>query len=153
MTGRCRDSSDSPKTWSYSAARMSVSRRRGGEASRRGAGPMLATRCRDRCPATGADHVASPAVAVALAGSNTVTMAAAVTAAITNTVTTSITITVASTVAATVAATGSSTAAPSSGSTAPSATPTVREGRGCRQGGHHQSEHEHSESCHVAAPP
>jgi hypothetical protein len=86
--------------------------------------------------------VASPAVAVAL-GSNTVTMAAAVTAAITNTVTTSITITVASTVAATVAATGSSTAAP----------PTVREGRGCRQGGHHQSEHEHSESCHVAAPP
>jgi hypothetical protein len=29
----------------------------------------------------------------------------------------------------------------------------VREGRGCRQGGHHQSEHEHSESCHVAAPP
>jgi len=92
--------------------------------------------------------VASPAVAVAL-GSNTVTMAAAVTAAITNTVTTSITITVASTVAAT----GSSTAAPSSGSTAPSATPTVREGRGCRQGGQHQSEHEHSESCHVAAPP
>ena len=106
---------------------------------------MLATRCRDSCPATGADHVASPAVAVALAGSNTVTMAAAVTAAITNTVTTSITITV--------AATGSSTAAPSSGSTAPSATPTVREGRGCRQGGHHQSEHEHTESCHVAAPP
>ena len=113
---------------------------------------MLATRCRDRCPAAGADHVASPAVAVAL-GSNTVTMAAAVTAAITNTVTTSITITVASTVATTVAATGSSTAAPSSGSTARSATPTVREGRGCRQGGQHQSEHEHSESCHVAAPP
>jgi len=100
--------------------------------------------------------VAWPAVAVAL-GSNTVTMAAAVTAAITNTVTTSITIPVATSitipVAATVAATGSSTAAPSSGSTAPSATPTVREGRGCRQGGHHQSEHEHSESCHVAAPP
>ncbi len=92
--------------------------------------------------------MASPAVAVALC-SNTVTMAAAVTAAITNTVTTSITITV----AATVATTGSSTAAPSSGSTAPSATPTVREGRGCCQGGHHQSEHEHSESCHVAAPP
>ena len=92
----------------------------------------------------------SPAVAVALAGSNTVTMAAAVTAAITNTVTPSITITV----AATVAATGSSTAAPAAGSTAPATTaPTVREGRGCRQGGHHQSEHEHSESCHVAAPP
>ena len=85
--------------------------------------------------------MASPAVAVAL-GSNTVTMAAAVTAAITNTITTSITITVASTAAA-----------PSSGSTAPSTTPTVREGRGCRQGGHHQSEHEHSESCHVAVPP
>ena len=92
--------------------------------------------------------MASPAVAVAL-GSNTVTMAAAVTAAITNTVTTSIT----TTVATSVAATGSSTAAPSSGSTAPSATPTVREDRGCRQGGHHQSKHEHSESCHVAPPP
>ena len=86
--------------------------------------------------------MASPAVAVALAGGNTVTMAAA----ITNTVTTSITITV----APTVAATGSSTAAPSSGS---SATPTVREDRGCRQGDHHQSEHEHSVSCHVAPPP
>ena len=85
--------------------------------------------------------MASPAVAVAL-GSNTVTMAAAVTAAITNTVTTSIPITVASTAAA-----------PSSGSTAPSATPAVREGRSCRQGGHHQSEHEHTESCHVAPPP
>jgi hypothetical protein len=89
--------------------------------------------------------VASPAVAIALAGSNTVTMAAAVTAAITTTVTPSIT--------TTVATTGSSTATPSSGSTAPSATPTVREGRGCRQGGHHQSEHEHPESCHVAPPP
>jgi hypothetical protein len=59
--------------------------------------------------------VAWPAIAVALAGSNTVTMAAA----ITNTVTASITITV----APTVAATGSSTAAPSSASTAPSAHP------------------------------
>ena len=127
---------------------------------------MLATRCRDRCPATGADHVGWPAVVVV--GSNTVTMATAVTAtmtntitnAITNTVTTSITtgitITVAATVAVatSVATTSSSTAAPAAGSTAPSATtPTVREDRGCRQGGQHQSEHEHSESCHVAAPP
>lgn len=95
---------------------------------------MLATRCRERGPATGADHVAFPAVAVALAGGNTATMAAAIT----------------NTVATTVPATGSSTAAPSSGS---SATPTVREGRGCRQGDHHQSEHEHSVSCHVAPPP
>jgi hypothetical protein len=119
---------------------------------------MLTAGCRDRCPATGADHVASPAVAVALAGSNTVTMATAVTATITNTiantVTTSITTSITIAVASTVAATGSSTATPSSGSTAPSATtPTVREDRGCGQGGHHQSEHEHSESCHVAAPP
>jgi hypothetical protein len=126
---------------------------------------MLAAGCSERCTTTGADHVASPAVAVALAGSNTVTMAAAVTAAIANTVTASITTTVATTVAATVtasitttvAATGSSTrsstAAPSSGSTAPSATTTVREHRSCCQGGNHHSEHEHTESCHVAPPP
>ncbi len=90
--------------------------------------------------------MASRAVAVALADGNTVTMAAA----ITNTVTTSIAITVATTVATTVPATGSST---SSGSSAPSATPTVREGRGCGQANHHQSEHEHSVPCHVAPPP
>jgi hypothetical protein len=95
--------------------------------------------------------VAWPAVAVALAGSNTVTMAAAVTAAITNTVTTSITIAVASPVAATVTTTGSSTAAAPTATT--SAPTTVREGRSCRQGGHHQREHEHTESCHVAPPP
>jgi hypothetical protein len=115
---------------------------------------MLTAGCRDRCPATGADHVASPAVAVALAGSNTVTMATAVTATITNTIANTVTTSITIAVASTVAATGSSTATPSSGSTAPSATtPTVREDRGCGQGGHHQSEHEHSESCHVAAPP
>jgi hypothetical protein len=45
---------------------------------------MLAARCCDRCPATGADGVAAPAigVAVVLASSNTATRAAAVTAAI-----------------------------------------------------------------------
>jgi len=51
---------------------------------------MLATRSRDRCPATGADGVTVPAtvaaIGVILAGSNTVTMAAAVTAAITSSV-------------------------------------------------------------------
>jgi hypothetical protein len=84
--------------------------------------------------------VASPtiAIAVALADSNAVTMAAAMTAAITNTVTTSIT------------ATGSSTTATASPT---SATTTVRERRGCCQGGNHQREHEHTESCHVAPPP
>lgn len=51
---------------------------------------MLAPRCRNRGPATGADGV-TPAATVAaigviLAGSNTVTMAAAVTAAITSSV-------------------------------------------------------------------
>jgi hypothetical protein len=98
--------------------------------------------------------VASPAVAVAL-GSNTLTMAAAVTAAITNTVTTSITIPVTTSITITVAATGSSTAAPSAGSTASptSAATTVREHRSCCQGGNHHSEHEHTESCHVAPPP
>ena len=101
--------------------------------------------------------MASPTIAivVALADSNTVTMAAAMTAAITNTVTTSIAITVATTVTpsitatvtATVATTGSSTPSPTS------ATTTVREHRGCCQGGNHQREHEHTESCHVAPPP
>jgi hypothetical protein len=51
---------------------------------------MLATRSRDRCPATGADGVTAAAtvaaIGVILAGSNTVTMAAAVTAAITSSV-------------------------------------------------------------------
>src|SRR4029077_19292089 len=117
-----------PKAWSYSAARMSLPRRRGGEASCRGAGPMLATRCRQRGPATGADHVPSPAVAVALAGGNTVTMAAA----ITNTVTPSHTITV--------APTGPHPPAPLPRPLRPPAPPPVREDRGCRQGDHHQSE-------------
>jgi hypothetical protein len=104
--------------------------------------------------------VASPTIAivVALADSNTVTMAAAMTAAITNTVTTSIAITVATTVTpsitATVATTGSSTTPSSSATASPtSATTTVREHRGCCQGGNHQREHEHTESCHVAPPP
>ena len=108
--------------------------------------------------------MASPTIAivVALADSNTVTMAAAMTAAITNTVTTSIAITVATTVTpsitatvtATVATTGSSTTPSSSATASPtSATTTVREHRGCCQGGNHQREHEHTESCHVAPPP
>ena len=51
---------------------------------------MLATRSRDRCPATGADGVTLPAtvaaIGVILAGSDTVTMAAAVAAATTSSV-------------------------------------------------------------------
>ena len=43
---------------------------------------MLAARCCDRCPPTGADGVAAPAIGVALASSNTVTLATAVAAAI-----------------------------------------------------------------------
>ena len=87
--------------------------------------------------------MASPTIAivVALADSNAVTMAAAMTAAIANTVTTSIT------------ATGSSTTAASATASPTSATTTVREHRGCCQGGNHQREHEHTESCHVAPPP
>ena len=85
--------------------------------------------------------MASPAIAVALADSNTVTMAVAMTAAITNTVTTSITITV--------AATGSSTATSSS----TTASAAFGQRRACRQSSDCESEHEHSESCHVAPPP
>ena len=55
---------------------------------------MLATRCRNRCPATGADGVTAAdtvaAIGVILAGSNTVTMAAAVTAAVTAAITSSV---------------------------------------------------------------
>jgi len=51
---------------------------------------MLAPRCRNRCPATGADGVTAAAtvaaIGVILPGSNTITMAAAVTAAITSSV-------------------------------------------------------------------
>ena len=109
---------------------------------------MLAAGCSERGTTTGADHVAFPAVVVALAGSNT----AAVTAAIANTVTPSITTAVTTTIPTAVAATGSSTGSATTASAAATAA-TVREHRSCCQGGNHQSEHEHTESCHVAPPP
>ena len=108
---------------------------------------MLAAGCSERGTTTGADHVAFPAVVVALAGSNT----AAVTAAIANTVTPSITTTIPTAVASPVAATGSSTGSATTAS--PTSAATVPEHRSCCRGGNHQSEHEHTESCHVAPPP
>ena len=93
---------------------------------------MLAAGCSDRCPTAVADRDAGPAIAVASGDTITTAVAPAVATAITST--------------------SPSTATASSAPTSTSA-PTVRERRGCRQGGHHQSEHEHSESCHVAPPP
>ncbi len=89
---------------------------------------MLAAGCSDRGPAASADRDAGPAIAVASGDA----------------ITTAVTISVAPAVAT---ASSSTTTAP----TSPSA-PTVRERRGYRQGSHHQSEHEHTESCHVAPP-
>jgi hypothetical protein len=96
---------------------------------------MLAAGCSERGPAASADRDAGPAIAVA--GGNTVTIA--VTTAVTSTVTPAITST--------------SSRSATASSTASSAAPTVRECRSCRQGGHHQRKHEHTESCHVAPPP
>jgi len=93
---------------------------------------MLAAGCCNRGPAASADRDAGPAIAVA--GGDTITTA----------ITTAVTISVAPAVAT---ASSSTTTAP----TSPSA-PTVRERRGYRQGSHHQSEHEHTEPCHVAPP-
>ena len=98
---------------------------------------MLAAGCSERGPAASADRDAGPAIAVA--GGDTVTIA----------VTTAVTSTVTSTVTPAITSTSSRSATASS--TAPA--PTVRECRSCRQGGHHQRKHEHTESCHVAPPP
>jgi|SRR5215470_9247873 len=102
---------------------------------------MVATRCRDRCSATGADGVtAAAAIGVILAGSNTVTMAAALTAAIASSVP-------AGSCRASAAATSSTTAATSTTATALSQRRTYGQSNDC------ESEHEHTESCHVACLP
>ncbi len=103
----------------------------------------MATRCRDRCSATGADGVTAAAataaaVGVILPGSNTVTMAAALTAANASSVP-------AGSCPASSAATSSTTAA-----TSTTATP-LSQRRTYGQGNDSESEHEDTQDCHVAA--
>jgi len=106
---------------------------------------MVATRCRDRCSATGADGVTAAAAAtvaaigVILAGSNTVTMAAALTAAIASSVP-------AGSCPASSAATSSTTAATSTTATAAA----LSQRRTYGQGNDPESEHEDTQDCHVA---
>src|SRR5262245_12878541 len=105
---------------------------------------MVATRCRDRCSTTGADGVTAGATTVAsigviLADSNTVTMAAALTAAIASSVPAS----------SGPAATSSTTAATPSTATAAA----LSQGRTYGQDNDSESEHEHTEDCHVACLP
>src|SRR5215471_6164246 len=111
---------------------------------------MVATRCRDRGSTTGADGVTAGATTVAsigviLADSNTVTMAAALTAAIASSVPAS----------SGPAATSSTTAATPSTATAatPSTAAALSQGRTYGQGNDSESEHEHTEDCHVACLP
>src|SRR5262245_8582472 len=104
---------------------------------------MVATRCRDRGSASGADGVTAAAatIGVILAGSNTVSMAAALTAAIASSVPAG------SCPASSSAATSSTTAA----STATAA--ALSQCRTYGQNNDSESEHEHTEDCHVACLP
>ena len=121
-----------------------MARPRAGEPSRGGIGTMLAARCRDCCPATGAGGVTAPAtvaaIRVILARSNTVTRAAAVTAAIASSVSSG------SRPASTATA-----ATSSSSSTSSSATAALSQRGSYGQSNDSESEHEHTEDCHVAA--
>jgi len=106
---------------------------------------MLATRCRDRCSATGTDAVTAAAtvatIGVILAGSDTVTMAAALTAAIASSVP-------AGSGPASSAATSST--ATTTAATSSTATAALSQCRTYGQGNDSESEHEHTEDCHVA---
>jgi hypothetical protein len=114
-----------------------------GEPPGSGTGAMLATRCRDRCPATGADGVTAAAtvatIGVILAGSNTVTMAAALTAAIASSVPPG--------------SCPASSAATTSTATTTSTAAALSQRRTYSQGNDSESEHEHTEDCHVACLP
>src|SRR5215470_1902364 len=99
---------------------------------------MVATRCRDRCSTTGADGVTAAATTVAsigviLAGSNAVTMAAAIASSVP-----------AGSCPASSAATSSTTAATAA---------ALSQRRTYGQGNDSESEHEHTEDCHVACLP
>ena len=105
----------------------------------------------DRSATAIADRDAGPAIAMASGDpiADTITVAHTIADTVAHAVTTSIAIT----------ATDSSTTAGSrtapSACTAPTsaATTTVRQCRASCQGSNQRSEHEHSESCHVAPPP
>ena len=113
---------------------------------------MLAPRRSDRSAATRPDcvAVAFPAIAVAigLAGSNTVTMITAVTAAVTDAVTAGISVPAGGRCPTTAAS------APTTTSTAATTTAasTMPECRSCGQRGQREREHEDTKSRHVAPP-
>src|SRR5262249_7968738 len=131
-----------PETRCHSARRMRMARPRAGEPPRSGTGAMVATRCRDRGSATGADGVTAAAataaaIGVILAGSNTVTMAAALTTAIASS-------SPAHRPPAPSAATASTPAATSTTATA------LSQRRTYGQGNDSESEHKDTQDCHVA---
>jgi hypothetical protein len=92
---------------------------------------MLAAGRSDRCPAAVADCDAGPAIAMASG----------------DTITTTITTAIPATVATTCSSTTPATSAATSSAAAFGQRGAYRQGRDC------ESEHEHSEYCHVAPPP
>jgi hypothetical protein len=120
---------------------------------------MLAARCRDRGATAVADRDASPIAILAMASGDAIAITDAVADAITATITIANAIADAVPTTITVPTTDSSAAAGSrtatSARTAPTsaATATMRQCRAGCQGNNHRSEHEHSESSHVAPPP
>ena len=84
VAGRCRDSSDFAEPRCYPTWRIRLSRRRRGETPGRRVGATLASRRSDRSPAPSPDRDAGPAIAVA--SSDTATLATAITYAIAHSV-------------------------------------------------------------------
>lgn len=119
---------------------------------------MLAARCRDSGGTAVADRDAGPAI-IAMASGDTIAITDAITDAVTATITIANAIADAVPTTITVTTTDSSTAARSRTATSARTTPTsaatatVRQCRAGCQGSNQRSEHEHSESCHVAPPP
>ncbi len=123
-----------------------MSGRRSGEPSGCSTGAILASRRSDRSATASADcvAVAFAAIAVALASSDTATMAAAVTAGISHAVPTATIPTAGRCPTTTTAASSATTSAP---------TAAFGERRPYYQCNDSESEHEHSESRHVACLP
>jgi hypothetical protein len=113
---------------------------------------MLAARCRDSGATAVADRDAGPAI-IAMASGDTIAITDAITAtiAIANAIADAVPTTITVSTADSTTAAGSRTA--TSARTAPTSAATVRQCRAGGQGSNQRSEHEHSESGHVAPPP
>jgi len=109
---------------------------------------MLAARCRDSGATPVADRDAGPAI-VAMASGDAIAITDAITATIT--VADSIADAVSTTI--TVGTTDSRTATCARTAPTSAAAPAMRKCRAGCQSSNQRSEHEHSESCHVAPPP